>query len=1037
MEQEKIHLSIRHVELILGFLIQKIDALELYGDSKFQTLCNCLGFSSTKELGGALAEIHREWNLGRLESLERFRYLDEIIYCPAGIGNNQLIKPLIFSRAEEKWIENLRSGPYQARFRKLQSDLRKAGGYRNLLKQQEFDQIDQLRKQESLRKLEQEKVLEEARIKLEQLEMFKEKRKQVIQAIQQLYPGHWNSTIREISAELDGHDVDEEMINEAKIILIRNWFSSKNLGEPSEEQAVVIGNCSNSLRVIARAGSGKTRTIAQKILFLVHFLGNKPDEILALVFNRKAKAELEQRVLQYESDAALPSRGAFKILTFDALAYNLIKPEEEPLTDFNQKKLIKQIILDAIANEEFLREQVERLMLNSFKSDWEKVIRLNSASSQADLMRLRSYLTEETIDGKEVKSRPEKRIADFLFEHDIPYRYEMAFAVDDGHVIRPDFFLPTYKIVIEFYGLRGDPGYEEIIAYKQQYWSRRKDIVLIEINPGFICRDGSDFDQDRDGDYEKLVNLLVRQSSHLQKPLEPQRLSDKEIIAKLQDRIRLSFTDLLQSAVTRATQMNCSDAELMNQIDAYEACSETERAFLNLLPKFLAMYKDRLRNSNQTDFNEIKRMAIKAINSGITAFDWDHGRNGIELKCIKYCFVDEFQDFSELFRGLLLAILNVSKGSLVNAVGDDWQMINRFAGSKPELFRQFDKDYPNPQTFYLRTNYRSAGGIVEFCNQIMLANGVVGETSQPCATKAKQTFSIQKLDRDLMERTPREDHLFQGDSILSSIFRIFKPITEKYGRLLRADEEKLCFAISRTNNPPLQYAPDQLALQARTSREIIKQIANKFIPDSCSKLFEAITAHTSKGLEANAVIMLQPKQFPMIQQRSMFLRFFGDTPDNLLRDELNLFYVACSRAKQDLYFLPEAGHMMSPFLKSLNAKIESVDWKRYPCRLTGPGDLHSILIQNGDSDSSSLYNARDILRAFGFDRFSRPNRVATRSLLVRQDPFGTLVFLDSIVQACVEFDLRYIVRDGRNQEIFRLPGPVSLRQAISDWRDSQ
>jgi len=449
------------------------------------------------------------------------------------------------------------------------------------------------------------------------------------------------------------------------------------------------------------------------------------------------------------------------------------------------------------------------------------------------------------------------------------------------------------------------------------------------------------------------------------------------------------------------------------------------------------MYKDRLYQNHQTDFNEIKGRAIRAIYSGITVLDWDQGRNCIDLKNIKICFVDEFQDFSELFRGLLLAILHVSNGSLVNAVGDDWQMINRFAGSKPELFDRFEEDYPNPRTLYLRTNYRSAGGIVDFCNQIMLANGVAGEISQPCSAKANQSFSIQKLDRDFMERTPREDYLFHGDSVLSSIFRIFKPITEKYGGDSHGDDEKLCFAISRTNNPPLQFSPSQSDLYARTSREVIKQIANRYIPDSSSKLFEAITAHTSKGLEANTVIILQPNQFPMIQQRSIFLRFLGDTPLNLLRDELNLFYVACSRAKQSLYFLPNADHMMSPFLQSLRALIESVNWERYPCRLTAPAALHSILIQNGDSGSNSLYKARDILRAFGFDRFGRPNQVATRSLLVRFNPLDTLLLLERVVQSCFEFDLKYIVKDGLNQEIFSLPGPVSLRQAISDLRDSQ
>ena len=50
---------------------------------------------------------------------------------------------------------------------------------------------------------------------------------------------------------------------------MKEWFSLNNLDVPSDEQAHVIANCGNSLKVVARAGSGKTRTIAQKILFLI------------------------------------------------------------------------------------------------------------------------------------------------------------------------------------------------------------------------------------------------------------------------------------------------------------------------------------------------------------------------------------------------------------------------------------------------------------------------------------------------------------------------------------------------------------------------------------------------------------------------------------------------------------------------------------------------------------------------------------------------------------------------------------------------
>ena len=89
-------------------------------------------------------------------------------------------------------------------------------------------------------------------------------------------------------------------------------------------------------------------------------------------------------------------------------------------------------------------------MMESFKDDWEKVLKLDKLSTQSDLDRLRSCLTEETLDGKSVKSRAEKRIADYLFEHDIGYHYEYPFTTDEGNIIRPDFYIPKpNKIIIK------------------------------------------------------------------------------------------------------------------------------------------------------------------------------------------------------------------------------------------------------------------------------------------------------------------------------------------------------------------------------------------------------------------------------------------------------------------------------------------------------------------------------------------------------------------------------------------------------------
>ena len=92
---------------------------------------------------------------------------------------------------------------------------------------------------------------------------------------------------------------------------------------PSPAQKKIISNKNGIMRVIAAAGSGKTWSIIQNILYL---LGScEPQKIVVLAYNRDAANEIEKKLVQ-------ANRGIRKgidkvnVNTFDGLFYNLIKP---------------------------------------------------------------------------------------------------------------------------------------------------------------------------------------------------------------------------------------------------------------------------------------------------------------------------------------------------------------------------------------------------------------------------------------------------------------------------------------------------------------------------------------------------------------------------------------------------------------------------------------------------------------------------------------------------------------------------------------
>ena len=70
-------------------------------------------------------------------------------------------------------------------------------------------------------------------------------------------------------------------------------FSSLN---PAQQEAVT--NNSKHLRIIAGAGSGKTRVLTMRIAYLIEQIGVAPYHILAITFTNKAAKEMKERILQ-------------------------------------------------------------------------------------------------------------------------------------------------------------------------------------------------------------------------------------------------------------------------------------------------------------------------------------------------------------------------------------------------------------------------------------------------------------------------------------------------------------------------------------------------------------------------------------------------------------------------------------------------------------------------------------------------------------------------------------------------------------------
>jgi DNA helicase-2/ATP-dependent DNA helicase PcrA len=99
------------------------------------------------------------------------------------------------------------------------------------------------------------------------------------------------------------------------------------LADLNEAQREAVLATEGPLLVVAGAGSGKTRVLTYRVAHLIHAVGVKPNEILAITFTNKAAGEMRERLERMLGATAR----AIWILTFHAACGRMLRREAERL----------------------------------------------------------------------------------------------------------------------------------------------------------------------------------------------------------------------------------------------------------------------------------------------------------------------------------------------------------------------------------------------------------------------------------------------------------------------------------------------------------------------------------------------------------------------------------------------------------------------------------------------------------------------------------------------------------------------------------
>lgn len=704
----------------------------------------------------------------------------------------------------------------------------------------------------------------------------------------------------------------------------------------NDEKAEALSSICQSLLIAARAGSGKTSVLSYKAALLMDCYDINPDQILILAFNKKAAAEIKGRIQK-----ELKYFNFENARTFHGLAYQLINPKGTLLFDNGKGEFSKPALSSFI--QDLLRKIWTPNLQEKIYAFFRKEL-LSAGRSGALLNDEEYYLyvrnqRDITLGGEAVKSVGEKYLADFFFEHDVPYSYE-ALELWSGYNYRPDFSLYSHKMTIEFWGIdenderKHAPAWWDItweqyhtqMAEKRSYW-REKNIPLIEFSV-------ADLRHGREA-FEAVVKVrLERMGVTCEKA--PKKELEKRVVRNQIDRL----TSLLVQFIQKAKKRIWSPAEVQQRLSTYVPVDERERIFLQLASRIYADYQAELEKHNSMDFDDLIMQATNLIEqtSGECAISLGaHKDRVVKMNDLKWILVDEYQDFSALFFNIIQSIRKHNPKVNLLCVGDDWQAINSFAGSDLAYFKNFNSLYGGQQTSLL-TNFRSQKAVVDVGNAIMQGLGEPGQAlpEKPGGVIIQQSVNDiwiewregnafaenrQKDDRFVFYEKRESgmkvnDNGFVNARYLKACYQIIteKDNWQKIASATNGKKDKISVAIlSRTN----YLDRIMLAEFERKLHSCFTLKEREEIGDTREKI-RAGTAHSFKGLEADIVIILRANEgsFPLIHPDDALFKCFGQTEKDVLDEERRLFYVAVTRAAEKLYILTE-DERESPFLKEL------------------------------------------------------------------------------------------------------------------------
>ncbi|MEX2231621.1 MAG: ATP-dependent helicase [Cyclobacteriaceae bacterium] len=672
-----------------------------------------------------------------------------------------------------------------------------------------------------------------------------------------------------------------------------------NLSALNDQQTEAVISGEKHLLVLAGAGSGKTKTLLQKIIYLIEEKGVSPSSILAITFAKNAANEMIDRLIfsadssrQYETILSnkfktkadkdlerIHYQKKFKwidnltVRTFHGFCYSVLR--NHGANEFDNKF---RIISDEKRNEE---DELSNLVAPETVFEAVHKLLIRESENTDYLLRLKRYILDyivdkihidkfqtkylpkdgkpfSTLNGIKVRSKSEQFIADWLYRHSIRFEYEPTLNVKD-FAFHPDFYIPDANLYLEHISDKSYPTKNK----EEQF--RNGNLLLVKTYES-MTRDSALFNHTLDkiikgrlpADYHKTVTLTYREEFN----------GYHEDVKKFLVQI-MRITDMM-----KVENLDPQTVLQKAKNDQHERVRVFYELAIPIVEKYIAYCTDK----SYLDFNDlISRTASLFRNHPDIS-------NKYKTK-FKYILVDEFQDVNNLQVDLIKLLL--TEETQLFCVGDDWQSIYGFRGSNVSYIIDFEKHFTNARVIKLDLNYRSTQHIVGASNEVIRHNKF-------------------KVEKDIRSSKQSEHKIvvFSGNTKEDNIKFAIEEVRKFMDEGLKSED--ILFLYRRSKMFVNTYDQDNSYFH-RLRAEGLK--------------VQGKTIHAAKGLEAKVVFILGLTEgdggFPDIWlEDRIFQTIKKANHDLLLEEERRLFYVAMTRAQEKLFLVTEKGNESS-FLKEI------------------------------------------------------------------------------------------------------------------------